>query len=374
MNTMPKKIKVAFKRTHNVRRDNMFKKLYSQVDFNKLLNEELNEIEEIIDVETPKGHDKREYLYSFIDKIENDEKANEIVRKKALAGSCSIIWYNFSYDSEFTKDNFIKELRSEHNNFNEDISLDTQTFNEGIMSIVEIDEKYIVRYMILDGKQRIVRGTTVTFEPRWKLITILIDVENMWVEIRGNENIYDKIEKILSCKLHIKNYEKVSLLKKYDNDINKLKCELPEGFYYKIAAMPKRDISMGDEVDKVCELVQIIDLYIENKDEQELLSALSKLKLENSNIKLRELFLAGMSGLNISLRPDENQNHDMEKQPLYNITKDSIDEDTSYIKFCLEVNNKIYDASIKVSLNRNSIYYINSVTEDVIDYIRKLIL
>ena len=129
MNTMPKKIKVAFKRTHNVRRDNMFKKLYSQVDFNKLLNEELNEIEEIIDVETPRGRDKREYLYGFINSIEDNTTANEIVRKKALAGSCSIIWYNFSYDSEFTKDNFIKELRSEHNNFNEDISLDTQTFN-----------------------------------------------------------------------------------------------------------------------------------------------------------------------------------------------------------------------------------------------------
>lgn len=352
----------------------MFKKLYSQADFNKLLNEELNEIEELIDVETPRGIDKREYLYGFINKIEEDEKANEIVSKKVLAGSCSIVWYKFSYDSEFTKDNFIKELRAEHNNFNKDISLDTQTFSEGIMSIVENNEKYIVRYMILDGRQRIVRGTTVTFEPRWKLITILLDVENMWIEVRGNENIYDKVEKILSYILHIKNYQKVYLLSRYDNDINKLKCELPDGFYYKIAAMPKRDISMGDEVDKVCELVQIIDLYIQNKDEQELLSALSQLDLENSNIKLRELFLAGMSGLNISLRPDENQNHDMEKQPLYNITKDSINEDTSYIRFCLKENNKLHDASIKVSLNRNSIYFINSVTEDVISYIRNLIL
>lgn len=348
--------------------------LYTQLDFTRLTNDDIEKLIGIAGLEVPDGADKHDYIYKNRDSLGKIESANNIINQKVLAGSCAIKWYSFEYDNEFTMDKLIECLESENNNYNvRAVDLVGTIMDDGIVCISKDDNIYTIKLIIKDGMRRVADAITYRTEQNWSTVIAKIDVYNKWIEIRASGNLNKTAKRILVNSLKIKNVNEIEILHKYDHDVSKFKDSLNNGFYTRYRAMPTKNIVLTeDDGIALSKIIDAIDAYFIDKDSKMLLEKLDAIDYDMSEISLIDIFLAGIEKMSMKIRSDSTE--DITKQGLYSVLKKDITEDTSYIKFDTDHNGVKYTNTIQVGRTTNSITFRTSVTEKEIEYIREKVI
>ncbi len=349
----------------------MLKNLYTQVDFLNLTAEDISNLTKLLDIEIPEEKDKYQYLFDEINLIEDNQEASNIISNKLLAGQVTVKWYKYSYGEQINKDKLREKLESEELGFNvyagQRLALNIKNDIIGIISEGSI---YTLKVFIFDGYKRSNNGIESKREEIMKSITVKIDIENCWVEIRASNESCDKVIRVLESKLGLVNLDGVRILNNY-NDISNFKNSLIDGFYSNYKAAPSQIVKLAEEDGiKIANMISIIDNYFENKNGELLLSSLDELDFDPDGLSFSTLLLAGVDSLGMKIRNDSEK--DMSNQSLYTVLKDNFIEDTSYIKFKNIPNGPEY--TMRVGIKTNSIVFKSSVTEEVIEYIRGKIL
>lgn len=350
----------------------MEKNLYTQVDFLKLTSDDINAIREILDLNIPDAEDAREYIFRNLDIVEENDATRDIISKKVLAGTGSIKWYKYEYDDTLSKEKLIENLKNSKYVINDNISDEEK--QDGIIGVMQDKNVFTIKIVLKDGKQVVSDGISYKKEIKWKTIISKIDVDNNWIEIRGSGEKCEKAKRIIINSLSIHNISDVNILKNYSYDITKFKDSLENGRYMRFRAMPNKNIKLSKEDGIVLNnIISSIDSYLIDKDEKKLLLSLQNINDNINGISLLEIFLAGIENVSLKITDDDNKN-DMTNQGLYSVLKEGISEDTSYLHFDTYVGKKKKTNTIQVGKSTNSITFRNSVTEDVIEYIRNKVL
>lgn len=350
----------------------MFKNLYTQADFLNLTSDDVEKIKEILDIDLPDEVDEYEYLYENINMFEGNIEANNILSKKILAGQLSVKWFKFDYNETFTREVLIEKLESKDLGFNIN-ALDRlkADIKDDIISIIKDNNIYTLKLFISDGYNRVTNGIQSRREPRVKSVIVNIDIDNCWVEVRTNEDRCKKIIRILERKVGLVELKGVLILNNYNDDINIFKDNLIDGFYLNYKAAPSEITELSEDDGRaIATIIKSIDEYFENKDNKKLIENLEKIDYDTTGLTLSSILLAGIDNMGMKIRNDSEK--DMSKQSLYNILKDDLIEDSSYIRFSIVPDGVKY--TMQVGMKSNSIVFRTSVTEDVISYIRGKIL
>lgn len=122
----------------------------------------------------------------------------------------------------------------------------------------------------------------------------------------------------------------------------------------------------------MCQIVDAVDTYLINRDEETFIKALKAVADCDKVIPIRNVFLAGLEKISVKIR--ENSKKDMENQGMYNLLKEQLYVDTSFIQFAVGTKNETRNGSIKLGIKSNSIAFLNAATEKEIEYIRNKIL
>ncbi|MDP4145802.1 MAG: hypothetical protein Q8936_15155 [Bacillota bacterium] len=350
----------------------MIKKLYTQADFLNLTNNDISKLKELLDLDIPDEIDDYEYLYENINILEENYEADKIISEKLLAGQVSVKWFEFRYNDDFTKEMLRERLENRELGYNVDITQRLKlNIQNDIVSIIKEGYVYTIRLFVADGYKRVTNGIQSRREPIVKSITVNLDIENCWIEIRTNEEKCKKVNKILESRLGLTNISGIRILKNYNNNINKFKDSLINGFYLKYKAIPSEETDFTEEDGiAIAIIVRAIDEYFNDKDDKKLLVTLEKMNYDTEGLSLGSILLAGIDNVGVKIR--NNSEKDASEQSLYAILKDSLIEDSSYIRFSAVENGPEY--TMQVCMNSNSIVFRSSVTEAVISYIRNKIL
>ncbi|EOU1569858.1 hypothetical protein LTX14_000808 [Clostridium perfringens] len=351
---------------------NFYNKLYTEIDFLKLTTDDIDELNNLLDIEPSEEEDKYEVLFKNLEEIKKNERASSIVANKILAGQTAIKWFKYDYVDEFSKEHLKRLLHSSEIGFDGSaIERLKDNIKNDIVSIVFHENIYTIKVVISDGYKRYNNGIEYRREANLKSIIVNIDIENCWIEIRGNADNCIKVENILKKRLGFINLKSVRILNKYQENINSFKNDLYNGFYLKSKVAPLQNIELTEEDgEALAKIIQIVDEYFENRDSQVLLQKLEQLDYETDGLSLSSILLAGVDNLGLKIKNDSIQ--DMSSQSLYTILKNDFIEDTSYIRFSLP--HRFQQYTMQIGLMSNSIVFKSSVTEEVIEYVRNKIL
>ncbi len=350
----------------------MLKQLYTQANFLSLTNEDIVMIQEHLDLNLEDEEDIYKYLYDNMNTLEQNPEVDEIISKKLLAGQCTVKWFKYEYNDEFSKEVLKEKLESVDIGFNANINQRGQQDNiDNIVSIIKEGTQYIIKIFIQDGYKRINNGLESRKELFIRDVVVNINIDECWVEIRAKNNQCKRIEQILSEKVGLKELKEVELLSNYHNDVNEFKNSLYNGFYLHYKAMPSEVIELTqDDGIAMVKIINSIDEYFNDNDGNKLLERLQTISLDIEGLSLVSILLAGIDNMGVKLRNDSIV--DMSEQSLYTVLKDHLIEDSSYIRFSIEPNGALY--TMQLGLNTKNIVFRTSVTEEVISYIRDKVL
>ena len=351
----------------------LFKCLYTLDDFQRLTQEEILKIIKIMNLEIPGEDDEYEYLYKNMDMIDKYPSVERVVTSKVLAGQVSIKWYRFTYNNDFTKKMLEENLLSTENGYNAQAN-QRMDVHEDIVSIFLDEENiYTLKICIPNGKKRIYDENGYGYKKvnTKKNIIAKIDIQNQWLEIRGDYSKCEKVKKILEKKLHIYNLYEVDIMKKYGGDISCFKDSLINGFYLNYKAVPDDEIELTeDDCKAIVRIMDSINMYFIDKNGKQLIETLKDIDWDTDGLSIYSIFLAGIDHLGIQIKKDSE--NDLSKQSIYSIFKDYMVEDSGYISFSTEKNGENY--TIQIGKKTNSIAFRTSATEEVIAYIRGLLI
>lgn len=238
-----------------------------------------------------------------------------------------------------------------------------------------MDSIYIIRILLEKNNRKTAFWETNSIRNDRELVTVWLDVTNQWIEIRAKNNYQKKVLLLLENGLSIKQYEQISILKKYDNDINKFKDHLHNGFWFSYKANPKLNVDITEE-HKVAlvTIIRALDDYYKSENESErdeqIVKVLHSIELEDEQFEFTKTILAGLENFTLKIRDESDIG--IEKQGLFSMIKDSVQPNMGYIQFSIVDNGPKY--TIRMNTSSSSISFISSVSEDVIAYLRNMIL
>lgn len=345
----------------------MNRELYSLRDFLNLTGDEIDTLIEGMDLNVPNDTDKHAYVYNNLGIIEGNEALEELVSKKVLAGKGSVKWFSFEYNDKLNKDVLIRKLSACKKECQEG-RIDSQ--ENRISAVFHSGCIYTLKFLLKDGTHREFLEDSYHMVADWKPVTVMLDVDNRWVEIRASGLLSDKAKRMLITSFFVDGLQNIQILKNYDFDITKFRDEI-NGWYFRFMAMPTKNMDLTKEDGIILgKIVKAIDQYFVDKDGNNLVNDLDALSTEMEDISLLDVFLAGLE--NVSMKITEESVDDITSQGLYGVLKDGLSEDNSYIKFKMDDDD--ITNTIRVGGKSNSITFVNSVTEDVIEYIRDKII
>ncbi|MGL4876135.1 MAG: hypothetical protein ACRC30_15960 [Clostridium sp.] len=291
-----------------------------------------------------------------------------VLYENVFATTGAVRWYRFGYSDVFTRDDLVSGFRGLEAYgrclFKAQLS---DLCSDSIIGVSEDNNIFTLKILLDEGIRRVSDGIKSVEENVFRTVIVLVDCDNNWIEIRGNEKVAFKTVNILKRFMGLEFEHKIEVLNKYES-IDDFKNDLSEGFLLDSSSIPSQDIRLSEEDGVMIEnTFKAIDNYFADKNVGELSKRLDKINF-GAGISFREIMLAGLSTFNIKVRPDSKK--DISGQAFYTIFKEFLIQDSSFINFAR--NNKKY--TIHVGVNSNSITFRSKPTEDVIRYIRNKVV
>ena len=251
-----------------------------------------------------------------------------------------------------------KVLESKLFNYN-NINYDNKGKSMFIYSTLYIRKNtYLIRIKCSLGK-RTYLGNEVDAV---KFVDAIYHTDKNIIEVRSDHKTSSKIIKLLETQLFLSS-EVVNILEKHKN-IEEFSKSI-NGRFKKISSNTSIDISELNEEDSIAlgNMVIALDEYLIDKDENTFLEKIKEITFENDKLTFSYAFLAGCKQIGITVSDDSNV--DVLNQGLYKVLNKHLSSDNGYI--LLSEDNEEY--TIKVSTKTNTIRFISSVKESVVNLV-----
>ena len=341
-------------------------------DFCNLNQADIDSIKKELDITIPKDIDCISYLYEIRSTIYKNNTCKDIVLNKCLAGITTVKWYGFNIQDK-DEENAILEAIEDMDSFNSvrTIDINKLTGPSECTCIKKDEGVYLTRTLIPLSSKRVSNGNTYTKVPNIRNVVSIVDINNKYIEVRASSKDADKVVRHLASRLKLKNIYGIRVLGRYSNQIEQFKNSLLNAKFIDTTSVPDAEITLTKEESSLLASVLIaLDEYFINKDIDKFNTQLKEIEIDTEGIPFTQLFLAGMSKIGMSIRPDIEE--DLCCQSLYTILKKYLTNHTGYITFSnIEKGSNI---TIQVGIKTNSITFRSSSTEGTIEYIRSKIL
>lgn len=348
-------------------------------DINKLSKKDLQEIctEGNLDDKGTK-EDLAYRIWDYIDKDSTNRDILNLSSNKLLAGRTSVIWYKVSEPNALSdfKQNLIRKCDPnpfETNTMPVETELTTQP--KIISAIEKNQQEYYLRYVLKVGIDKSTYGNHVRSTPRHAIVNVYVDCEKGIIEIRNNdENTAEKIAEDIACmNNNLISLELVSA--PFSKDIDEI-ANILDGTLMDTTAKVNIQSLDFDREQKIAilDVFNSIDDYFITDDLNVLESKLHDCKNKLANMvestPLALLILCGLEKVGMAgLKESEVRDTTMHSTFL-----PYLEHQSAYIKFNYDQSGIVKDATIQVGLNKNSVHFRSSVSEEAIEFVRNKIL
>ncbi|MBZ9635568.1 hypothetical protein [Clostridium sp. FP1] len=349
------------------------KDILTYSDFFNLTKNELDKIGKECDIILTEDIVKQDYYYQIRNILFSNNVTEKLILNRVLAGRTSIKWFKFKIKDEVEKQKIINKLQSEENCYDDILEIDTNNLRtvRRYTCIKTDEERYLMRVYVPAGTKTVNDGRSIKKFTTVNNIVIIIDIGRNFIEVRSNSKDAKKIADIVCEKLGIEMYDGARILNKYHNSIEELRDSLFNGKFIDTTSVPDENIALTkNDSEALANVLMALDEYFINKDMLALSDQLSTLNIDSDGVPFTQLFLAGMSKIGMTVRPDAEE--DLSFQSLYAVLKSYITNHKGFITFSTPEDGLTH--TIQIGITTNSISFTSSVTEDVINYIREKIL
>ncbi len=345
-------------------------------DFLNLTKEDTDKIINEMELNIDEDTDVKIHLYNIKNQLFIDSSVSSLIKDKIFAGKTSVKWYKFEF-SEEEKAGIIERIESESNFYNVVLPIDTAQINLPVKyTCIKIgDNKYMMRIMNPTGSRTINTGKEISKIKSVNNITVIIDIDRKYIEVRSDNVSARKIINNIIAPLIGKEIIEVSILKDYNDCLETFRNSLNNGKFVDVTSKPDLDIILTRaQNERLVNTLKALDEYFINKDIEGLKTELLEVELGTEEIPFTQLFLAGLSQIGMATRIDIDE--DLTDQSLYGILKSYMTNQRGFINFTLNDELGIpHYYTIQVGIKTtNSISFKSSATEQSIQYIRSKIL
>lgn len=345
-------------------------------DFLNLTREDTDKIVNEMDLHVDESVDIKVHLYDLKNQLFLDDDIALHVQNKVFAGKTSVKWYTFELE-DVEKTNIISKIESESNYYNVVFPINPAKITEPMKyTCIKIgNNTYMMRIMNPSRSRTINVGTEISKVRSVNNITVIINLNNRYIEVRSDSASARKIINNIMTPLIEKEITEVSILEKYDDSLEAFRDSLNNGKFIDVTSKPDLDIMLTKEKNELLvSTLRALDEYFINKDIESLKTELLEVELGTEEIPFTQLFLAGLSQIGMGTRVDIEE--DLTDQSLYGILKSYMTNQKGFIKFTMDDGSGIRNSyTIQVGIKTtNSISFRSSATEEAIEYIRNKIL
>lgn len=148
----------------------MLYKLCTQLDFNKLVSDDIRVIADELNLKKKSNAEICDYLYANREKVFKNHNIKEVIVNRIFAGKGAAKWYRIVYDSHFTKQKVLENLHEPKNHFDVTLTNDMVLDDNDIASIIHDDGTYTLKVIVPDGSIQIPNGLEFRMEERKKAV------------------------------------------------------------------------------------------------------------------------------------------------------------------------------------------------------------
>lgn len=325
------------------------------------------------------------------EKINNNISAfNEIhkfIVPYIFAGRTSVSWYPIKV---INKEKTILQFITEKIGFNpllqknpkciitdeESVSVEPQII--GGIKLNEEGTTYLLRLIYRSESRRKLNGLHVTNESITSFVTVIINEDDGFLEVRGNDRVSKKVQQYFGKLLEgkIEPFERKNVISPFGSSIE-LFADSLGGKLLETISITESIISDLTEEQAIAigNILVAIDDYFLSGDLSKLEEALcnsrqcfDKEAEDYLSVPFTAIVLAGMSKLGMA------SNDELRDQPLYKALQPYLQHQGGFLQFpFIEDGVKNY-YTLKVGLTTNTIYFVTPATEKSIEFVRKKIL
>lgn len=230
-------------------------------------------------------------------------------------------------------------------------------------------QRYLLR-VIYRSRYGLVFGLSDNLQQPPRLSSVLMDFDNSFFEVRGDlhdnprnikrlrQMLGEQIDEVAPFKV-LERYEQS--LESFANALNGEIVDANSGPEHTLESLT------AEQLDTVFDVLSACDDYIMSDDERPLLDALAAARpylRDLGHTPLSALVLAGMQRVRLSSADD------LRVQPLFKLVSPHLHHYGGVIRFPWAGGT----ATIRVGLLNNSVYFMTPATEEMIDYVRSLVL
>lgn len=308
------------------------------------------------------------------------EAVFQLVGKTIFAGRRAVTWHRLPEKSKDVnlETAFYKKLGVKP--FDHVIERDPESLGSAAEIIAAApyykDNRYILRFMVKSGINRISTGLRFVYQPVSTIVTAVIDLEQGFLEVRDDPRWTDKVLKVIADLLQDEVEESIVtpwILEPFGGQIDKLADAL-NGIIIGTDSKPElilEDIS-EDQFNAVTSVLSAIDAYFEDEDITKLEVSLSECRtaLEAfAGVPFFAVLLAGMKQLGLSMVLG-----DVRAQPLFNVLKPHLQQQGGFIRFPVIEDGLEVLHTIRIGLATNSVSFRTYATEKAIEVVRNTVL
>lgn len=350
-------------------------------DISKLPKEILEDICTDLTIDTDgTSSDLANRVWAFVQS--NRKKQNSTISKahnKLLAGRIGVSWFELE-DKDSLKG--LKAKIIKESSFNPFEKIQLPNINEITTEPVlfaaaqgEKESQYFLRYAYRNGVRKHTDFTEVTLVPRSDVATIYVDEEIGLIEVRAGSKNAQKVASSLAqlVKQQI-TLEQKKILAPFGNKVGLIADRL-KGEMIDTTSIPELIFENfeAEHTTAIIEILNALNSFFDEDDESELISSLrgASAVFEDHllTVPFTALILNGME--RVGMRTTDG---DLRNQPLYVNLAPHLQNQGGFIKFNYPIGGVEKSFTIRVGKTTNSVAFTTPATEEVINYVRDMII
>ena len=318
------------------------------------------------------------------DKIKGDNASKQsilhIIRETIFCGRSCITWYRLTEQQKNLDLKKIFTTKLTYNPFEEiKVSASSQGIVETILGGVDLgDSKYLLRYIVKTGIHKVSYGTEIITQPLTSMVTIYIDQQKGFIEVRCDSKAIKKTETMLGNIIGSSTEEVIERIsiRPYAENIGDL-AQVLGGVLIETNSIPDKILKtlQEDQIRAIVNALRALDCYFDDGESDRLLEDIqsSKNVLETDEefigIPFTAIVLAGMHKLGLSLGKESEC--DLKNHPLFATLNPYLQHQNGFIRFKAIEDGVEQRHTIKVGMSSDSVSFWTFATEKAIETIRQ---
>ncbi|PGS73065.1 hypothetical protein COC69_24045 [Bacillus cereus] len=303
--------------------------------------------------------------------------ALESVKDKIIAGKSSVTWYSTTNENLIGSKELIIRNNPRFNPFEQVVipQQDAITSTPVLIGAAdgEGEHEYFLRFIYKYGVGFDYYRDMTTF-PKTRACTAYINEDRGIVEVRAEPKVANEIASTIFTLINQRTFmEPVRVLAPFGNDVEVFADEL-EGEVIDTSSKPEYLLEnfSNEQAEATVDILGALDDFFATDDievlQENLVRAQDVFGENLLETPFTAIILAGLQ--KVSMGSDK----ELRGQPLYDFLRPYLQHQSGFIRFNCPENGIMQSYTIRVGLRANSIYFVSSASESVINYIRDRII